>query len=506
MTDSRSQPSEGPPTSAAGLDARDASFEPRSVDEIVASLHHEGRSPRRQRSAARARWFAELPVPDKADALGELEVLIEGVATLPRALGPADAEDDRAEVLQQVLAALQRISARAAHLLRQPRRRRSGALSVPGEADAVARLPRPEATPEEVLRSLAHAIDGFVAIAGVMGSGPVPARALHALVGAIAREVARTPYFDPLHPLVVQEELDHLHGAGPRAAAEHLASNAGRRVAARAFLLLDRCRRMLALARRYGAEGTLGTLGPIVLAAFRHRTRGVAAYLEDRAGDALADGFERELMSVPLRRLPGLAEPLEARARDLVRLRAALEGVAVALRLETRPRQDDPAAEVERLRLAIDALETRLERAIVGPAAPRLDGEAAARRDARVRRDAWMFAQVLRAFLAKADAFRGGADSWSGLSGGRFVADFLQHFRALGQPLVAETDFREAAALREALETLRETDLLDAERMARAAAVCGRFRDHLRGTFDALSSAPFDRQEAAATLRAYLVA
>jgi len=492
---------------------------PRPTDEIIASIHREGRGPTRERALGRQRWFAELAVPDKESALLELETAVEGTVYLPRSLATAERREslppegpDRHRELGWVAEAMRQGSRRVAELLRTPRRRRG---TPPPFAplpldDPPSRSPRPPRHPEgpdEALRLLSHVLDGTETIARALSAGSAAgARPFTALVGSLAREVGHNPYFCPLHPLELRAELDGLDDLWARQALDRLVSETGRRVAAKAFLGLGRARRILGLGMgTTSADGDDGLPPAVVLSAFRHRIRGVIVYFDEHAGNALADGLEREILMVPAKDLGARAPAIEAGTRALVALRASLEGIAVSLRLETRVPPDtalDPAI-FDQLQGAVRGAETRLARTLLGESGASAVEDAAAR-DRRLRRDAWMFAQVLRGFLAKAEAFSGDADSWALSASQRFVADFLGHFRALGQPLVVGTGYPRRDELRRALATLGETDLLDVPRMERAAAACADFRAHLMGQVDALDQAPFDRQEAAATLRAYL--
>ncbi|HJK98619.1 MAG TPA: hypothetical protein RMF84_15455 [Polyangiaceae bacterium LLY-WYZ-14_1] len=492
-----------------------------SIDEVLSAIHREGRSAQRERALARQRWFAGLSVPGKEHALLVLETALEGAIYLPRSLAQGDRRAgngdgvDRRRELAWVAEAMQLASRRVAELLRAPRRRRTTPPPLdPMLPDALggsggSRDPRGAAeTPEDALRLLGHALDGAESIAQALRGAPtVGNRPFAALLASLARDVGRNPHFCPLQPLEMRGELDRLDGTGPRRALEALTSETGRRVAAKSLLLLARARRLLALAAP-GDDGAAQLPGPIVLAAFQHRLRGAVAFFEDRAGDALADGLERELLLVPASELAARAQGFEETTQVLLGLRASLEGIAVSLRLETRPTaalpDGDLAAAVERLDGAVRAAEARLVRTLLGDAGEASGLEDEEDRQKRLRRDAWMFSQVLRGFLAKAGAFTGDADRWAPSASERFVAEFLGHFRALGQPLVDETGYPRREALRGALATLMDTDLLDGPRMERATAACADLREHLLGQVDALGDAPFDRQEAAATLKAYL--
>ncbi len=78
-----------------------------------------------------------------------------------------------------------------------------------------------------------------------------------------------------------------------------------------------------------------------------------------------------------------------------------------------------------------------------GAPLPELSADMAARRMAsdRLRREIWMFQQIIRAFLAMSAVTSGSPDRWAGHTGFQFVRDFLQHFRAIGYQLVRAHDY-----------------------------------------------------------------
>src|SRR5262249_47256391 len=86
----------------------------------------------------------------------------------------------------------------------------------------------------------------------------------------------------------------------------------------------------------------------------------------------------------------------------------------------------------------------------------------------RLRRDIWMFAQIIRAFGSKARATSTAEERWAGASSLQFVNEFLSYFRAMGYPLLRNADYPRFDAFLEALSALGEADLLDPARLSRA--------------------------------------
>jgi hypothetical protein len=129
----------------------------------------------------------------------------------------------------------------------------------------------------------------------------------------------------------------------------------------------------------------------------------------------------------------------------------------------------------------------------------------------RLRRDVWMFAQIVRAFELKARAVTAdGAERWVGGSPLTFAREFVAYFRAMGYPLLRAADYPRVDAFLDAIANLRDVDLLDPARLASAVDEAQQFRAFLVELFEAigrrdeLASIPFDRRAAAAALKLYL--
>src|SRR5690606_14692892 len=134
------------------------------------------------------------------------------------------------------------------------------------------------------------------------------------------------------------------------------------------------------------------------------------------------EGYERELLATPAEQIHERHQALLTDGHKLTRIKSALEGIAANLRLEMLriferelPPPDSGIGAVEletALRDAIFELRPALENAVLY-LGKTLDAKLeesgvldvrGAQRDTseRLRRDVWMFAQVVRAFVAKA--------------------------------------------------------------------------------------------------------
>jgi hypothetical protein len=214
----------------------------------------------------------------------------------------------------------------------------------------------------------------------------------------------------------------------------------------------------------------------------------------------------------------------------LVTLRGTLEAIAAALRVEIRavfevktpsPSLSPSPADLARalslsvagIRETVQACVTQLTNTLRGETDPaKIFDDIDARRvtGERLRRDVWMFAQVLRAFVAKAKATPDSPDQWASFSSFHFVREFLGYFRAMGYQLLRASDYPHFDRFIAALEGLADADFLDPARLQGAIAECESFQKYLIETFDQISrreeltARPFDKRVAAETLKLYL--
>jgi hypothetical protein len=269
----------------------------------------------------------------------------------------------------------------------------------------------------------------------------------------------------------------------------------------------------------------------LVLSVLRSDARALSGYLRRRAGPLLAEGFDADCFSVSATDIAAQYETLLARGHELRDIKATLEGVAANLRLEMRRafERDFPAIDLapnpDELRASVLRLASNLRPALqnavmfVGKSlGARLDArgvfdDETARRvlSERLRRDVWMFAQIVRAFALKARSVSGeGQDRWAGGSPLAFVREFMAYFRAMGYPLLRTADYPRVDAFLDAMAHVRDADLLDPARLQVAIDEAEQFHGFLTELFDAigrreeLSDALFDRRAAAEALKLYL--
>jgi hypothetical protein len=565
--------------------------------DVYANLLRDSRQLAREHAAAREQWFEALPWERKEETLFELEMTLKGLVCLgnPRNTpGPPQRPAAVARDYVHDLRVLRLGLEHAGHLVRQLLGERDRAYafsryleSVLPEDGARAQLVRDQLsqdTPEEALFLLRNAFASQVDLAdGLLRLGRVSHRMFHALHSTVTREVGRNVYFNPLVALEFRPEFDRIRVPEVLEALAAVRSEAAHRVTALTLLALFRALRYVRAVDAYAASGDHASLGYVALAVLRSDLRALSRFLSRRAGGMIADGFEQELLSVPARDLVRYEQALHAQAAALVGLRSVLETVAGTLRIELKrsferelPPIEEGAADAAlgpQLVVVAAQLRATVQHAVhlvcaeVSPRTPlpELARDDAARRAAsdRLRRDVWMFSQILRAFVAKAEASRrpgtvalaparpdaagpetagpdtagldaagldaagpdaasaaaregggalddAGGPTWSGPGGFGFVREFLQHFRAIGYQLVRLGDYERLDPFLDALAALRDVDLLDRARLDRAVAEARALQTYLDELFQQigrrqeLAGVPFARKEAAETLRIYL--
>lgn len=250
------------------------------------------------------------------------------------------------------------------------------------------------------------------------------------------------------------------------------------------FLSLLRLHRLLGVAAQQlnGADG--GPRAITIVAGVRRDLRELAHFVGARGGDALA--------------------------ADLTPALAALETEAM---LPDGGTSDDESITQRihgcllEVRLALKATAKRL---CDSSKRPEEDEEASRRHSERVPVDltheVWAFRLIVRAFLAKVEAFILEGSEARDPARLAFVTEFVRHFRVFGPRLVKGTAYSDRGPLATAVSALGQLDELDVERLAQAVVECERFAEHLESALETRfdSAAAFDKQRAADELRGYL--
>ena len=518
-----------------------------SSRDAYGDLLRDTRGLRREQQHEREAWFSRLPWEKKDELLFELEILLKGVACFanprnhpgPPRRAPIVMQDYR-EPLALAREGLVRVVSLARTLLGD--RDRAFVFhryleTVLPEDTARTRLVRAgmeQASPDEALFVLRHGLTNAVEVAdGLLRLPRVPFRQFYAVLVTCQREIAQNAYFNPLSALEFRPEFDRITSRPVLELIERAPGDSHRLVAL-TFLSLFRMIRYLRLLESVALERADARRGPgrayLVLAVMRSDARALSAYLRRRTGQLLADGFEEELFRVPAPELRARQEHLLAEGHRLIGIRSALETIAATLRLEMRrafehdlpPPDSGVSSDALRLRVGatVKSLRPALQNAVLFLArslgvrfddgGPFDENDARRSSSERLRRDVWIFAQILRAFALKARHASAGEDRWAGVASFQFVKEFLAYFRAMGYPLLRGNDYPRFDAFLAAMAALTDTDLLDPPRLEAAVVETEAFQAFLLELFEQiggrqeLADLPFDRKAAAMALKLYL--
>lgn len=526
--------------------ARRISAPPGAGDAYSELLSGTRRLPREQRTL-REEWLSALSLDGKDDLLFEFEVLLKAAACFsnprnhpgPPRRSPVVAHDFR-PALQVFRDGMQRAVSLARHLLGPLDRAfvfHRYLETVLPEDQARTRLlseGAAQATPEESLTTLRHGLTGSLEVVdGVLRLPRVPFRLFHAMLATVYREVDRSTFFNPLNALEFRPEFDRIKSAQVLDLIRSMPGVEAHRLVALTFLSLFRMLRYLSLLSRIAVDSTrrrqqVGS-AYLVLSVLRSDARALSDYVRKCTGDLLAQGFERDLMLVRSSELRQRSPALRASGHRLIGIKSALDGIAGSLRLELRRAFQHDLPEPSALGNADfrNALETTIENLrpalqnsvlflgkALGVDLERGGGvfdDQAARRETseRLRRDVWMFAQIVRAFASKAQ-HSPAEDGWAPLHSFQYVREFLGYFRAMGYPLLRASDYPRFDTFMAAMTRLEDTDLVDPARLEAAIDECVAFHGFLAALFDQISKrdelagVPFDRRAAAMALKLYL--
>ncbi|MBX3129222.1 MAG: hypothetical protein KF718_21065 [Polyangiaceae bacterium] len=505
------------------------------------SLAHEQRTLRDQ-------WFQGLALDGKEEALFELEVLLKASACFsnPRNQpGQLRRTPTVALDFRQPTVLFRDGLHRALGLSRQLLGTRDRRLvfhryleTVLPEDNLRTRLAQEgtaQQTPEDSLVALRQSLTSTVEVVeGVLRGQRVPFRLFYAVLGTVQREVNHNTFFNPLTALEFRPEFDRIRSGQVLDLIRSVPGQHAHRLVALTFLALFRMLRYVRLLGRIavdvgGRRRRAAGRAYLVLSVLRSDARALSDYLRRRSGLLLAQGYEQDLLRTPASRLLEQSSHLRASGHRLLGIKSALEGIAGSLRLEVRrvfqhdlPSPEGMLGDAElhaALLTASSSLRPALRNAILflgkalGVALEEdgvFDDHAAARETSeRLRRDVWMFAQIVRAFATKAQ-YSPAEDRWAPVYNFQYVREFLSYFRAMGYPLLRATDYPRFDAFIRAMTRLQDTDLVDPNRLEEAIDECVAFHSFLMQLFedisrrDALADVPFDRRAAAGALKLYI--
>jgi hypothetical protein len=531
---------------APGLRGRPPSSPPEDPYQQLLSRTRDLRIEQRQ---ARDAWFQQLELEGKDEVLFELEVLLKAAACFanprnhpgPHRRGPVVAQDFR-----QPLAVARDGMAHAVALSRSLLGHGDRAFlfhryleTVLPQDDARTRLSSvtlEQTTPEQSLLGLRQGLSGAIEVLDGLGRAPrIPYRTFYAALGVVQREVERNTFFNPLNALEFRPEFDRIRSPQVLDLIRGVSAREAHRLVSLTFLSLFRMLRYLRLLERISVESgrrrRLIGRAHLTASVLRSDGRALSGYLRQNAGRLLADAYHHELAATRVDSIRLRSAELRSLADHYLRIRDALEGVAASLQLEMRrafqhdlgaPDMSLGEAELRAgvralihnlrptLRAAVSFFGRVLGVPLVG-ASVFEDPAATADVAERLRRDVWMFAQILRAFALKAQAPTP-EPRWLGGEQPQFVREFLRYFTAMGYPVLQQTGYSGAAEFVSAMRRIDASSDGDRAHLERAVRECQAFHRHLEATFEALESdpaladVPFDRRAAARALKRYVAA
>jgi hypothetical protein len=514
-----------------------------SRSDFYVELMRDSRGLGPEHAEARERWFDDLEVPDKEDRLFELEVLLKGLVCFgdpnnqpgPR-LRETAVTREYGEELRVVLAGCERVAELCRILTGD--REDSGLFAQPLRRvqrdhlkERLLREPVDQASPEASLRLLASSFSDISSLAEALtGLDRTPYQVIVAIGRLLGREIERNVFFNPLVQLEFRPEIDRITNVDLLEIVYGTRPPGAKRAVTLTFLALLRLVRYLDAGIRYLADPPRARVVYLPLAAVVSDGRALTRFLARDARNWLSEGFEQDLMSLRARELPDDLPRLRADFELLNRLGSALHTTGDRLHLELRrifERElvslESPSATEERLarteaamlrlsgflRSCIVTVGRVFDTELSGPrifAAYPSSGDDAE----RLRLDAWMFTQILRGFLAKAEAAPAAVDRWTASASYRFVQEFIIYFRNFGARVVRALDYADLDGFTARLETVAASDVDCPEELEDFVEASRGLHAFLLHAFEELSAGPelaprsFDRREAAETLRLYL--
>lgn len=498
-----------------------------------------------EQAAARQTWFEKLALKNKSTALFEFEMMLKGFVCFcnpvnqpgPR-LRPEPARDRDFKAEFQVAVAIARRVVKTGRKLIDDKpdtplykRYFDSVINQDERRFQTAKQRAALQTPEQSIGMLVVAFENLLEIIeGLSALDRVSFQLYTSVVEAAVREIENSRYFNPLAALEFRAEYDGVYPEDLLAMIHHVESVPARKVAALTFLALFRILRYLSAIKHvcerkvsYGALfGWLSVL--------RSDIRALTVFLRRDAAAWIAGGFGRLYESETSERVSYKYDTLKNEFKSLKSLRKLLISVGDQLRLEQRKvfEQQLPAFSAiqdlenfaELTRMTIIPLSAFVQNALLLLA---LDFEPSLRgtqiftdfislkeQSERLRRDIWMFQQILRAFIEKAESSAIAADQWAGKNTFQFVREFVTYFRSMGYQLLRWADYEQFDRFLGLVDRLQEGDVLEVQRVEHVVAACRDFQTFLATTFDAVSDRqelrdkPFNRKEAAETLKLFL--
>lgn len=518
---------------------------PRRLRDPHADLLRDTRGIAREQAVARETWLAALSLERKEDVLLELELNLKGLVLWanPR-LHPSrpDGVTSRARDFRPhvgvALDVLSRAHSLCDRLLGAGRPTGSLPRQLPvGFSEAS----RPEAwrepatlTPVESLAALRSAIGVAREIIQALASvAPLPHKVFFAALAALRREIERNACFNPLTLLEFRPEFDRIRSTEVLESLQLCETDTAHRLASLTFLSHFRLLKVVQMMSAAAADPTNPARAYVFLPLLRAESDALLDVLRERAGVILAETQEREILRLTAAEVRTRFDALTVETEQIGRGRAAMTAAVLALRAAVRRALqvvvepcDAPNASAGAL-AAFGEASTQLTETLQygvlrmvevfrpGSDPERAVGDPNARRGvtAQSRQWSWVFALITRAFVAKAKLARSAvAERWSAPPSHEFIAEYLRHYRELGQALAYETLYPHRDRLTHALLSLTDVDFVEDHALDALVTECEAFGAHLQLAISGASERPemrgvaFNKARAGELLRLHLAA
>ncbi len=388
--------------------------------------------------------------------------------------------------------------------------------------------PRKALAPDESLVRLSQSLTCAIEIAeGLLEAPQVSFRRFYAALSFPLAEMTRSPFVAVRSEFGFTAEFDRFEATRILSSLSCIPGENARRAATLVVLSLFRMLRILAMA----SEAKSPARVHLLLCALRADARALDRHVCAHAGELAAEDFERDVFRSPANQVARRLERLTEIARTLQDLRRVLVAVAANLRMElgraftqsvpSPGASTDGKALMRTVREIASELRPSFHRGILlvldalgSPlTVDDVFGDAVHVRHGlrtRLRRDAWMLTQIVRAFGAKARALATSVSTWLDERDGRFVTEFWVYFDAFGYSVLRASHYARTEPFVRAASALHQKEACDPYRALEAAREADELRKFLLtlceqseasdGQFDE----PFDRRAAAESLRLYL--
>lgn len=490
-------------------------------------------------------WFDGLEVEDKSSLLFQFEVLLKGLISLgnvrnyPGTIANRDlSERDFSGELQMFLDAvseLLEIGNRLNHGSPQAKGAFSIELFASSTADDFLRTEHMERnlhqdTPEKSLAVLLGTLQLVQTLCeSALQKKPVVQREFVALHIILFREVVRSTYFNMLTLFEFRAQYDEILRHQVLLTLDSIDHVAAQRISSISLLTIFRLMNYLDLTARWEGSHSDGALYALLCLIYSDSHQ-FAQFLANDTIAWISNDFGDEFESLPPTDLLERYDELNLQFQELKSLRELLEstGNQLALELKKTFAQQLPTVEeletteslYESVRVACDSLRSFLQNAVVllvqefnvSVVGDDLfeDFSSDATRSGRLRRDIWMFKQILKAFVVKVSGTESVRDRWIGLNTFKFVRTFVEYFRSMGYQLLRYSDYDRFDKFMALVDRLRDGDVLEVQRLSHVVAECEAFYLYLEEMFetveqrDELQNIPFDPKDAARTLKLFI--